>query len=75
MIRYILIILFIYTKVYSQGSNTCTGAAANPVTLPFFTNNQTTCGDLNDYTGSNPCIFTTTGNYYGGQDWLYKYCS
>lgn len=73
MIRYILIILLIYTKVYSQGSNTCTGAAANPVTLPFFTNNQTTCGDLNDYTGSNPCIFTTTGNYYGGQDWLYSF--
>ncbi len=73
MIRYILIILLIYTKVYSQGSNTCTGAAANPVTLPFFTNNQTTCGDLNDYTGSNPCIFTATGNYYGGQDWLYSF--
>lgn len=73
MIKYILIILFIYTKVYSQGSNTCTGAAANLVTLPFFTNNQTTCGDLNDYTGNNPCIFTTTGNYYGGQDWLYSF--
>ena len=73
MIRYILIILLIYTKVYSQGSNTCIGAAANPITLPFFGNNQSTCGDGNDYTGNNPCIFTATGNYYGGQDWLYSF--
>ena len=73
MFKYVLIILFIYTKVYSQGSNTCTGAVSNPITLPFFTNNQTTCGDLNDYTGSNPCIATTAGNYYGGQDWLYSF--
>jgi hypothetical protein len=73
MIKYVLIILLIYTKVYSQGSNTCAGAAANPITLPFFGNNQSTCGDSNDYTGNNPCIFTATGNYYGGQDWIYSF--
>ena len=73
MIKYVIIILFIYTKVYSQGSNTCAGAAANPITLPFFGNNQSTCGDGNDYTGNNPCIFTATGNYYGGQDWMYSF--
>ena len=73
MIKYVVFILLICSKVYSQGSNTCVGAAANPVTLPFFTNNQTTCGDLNDYTGGNPCIATTAGNYYGGQDWLYSF--
>lgn len=73
MIKYILIILFIYSKVYSQGSNTCAGAAANPITLPFFGNNQSTCGDVNNYTGANPCIATTTGNYYGGEDWIYSF--
>ena len=73
MIKYVLIILLIYTKVYSQGSNTCAGAAANPITLPFFGNNQSTCGNVNNYTGANPCIFTTTGNYYGGEDWMYSF--
>lgn len=73
MIKYVVFILLICSKVYSQGSNTCAGAAANPVSLPFFTNNATTCGDLNDYVGANPCIFTATGNYYGGQDWLYSF--
>jgi hypothetical protein len=73
MFKYVLIILFIYTKVYSQGSNTCAGAAANPITLPFFANNQSTCGDGNDYTGTNPCITTPNGTYYGGQDWIYSF--
>jgi len=73
-LRLLVYILFLFSiKLSAQGSNTCIGAAANPVTLPFFGNNQSTCGDGNDYTGSNPCIFTTTGNYYGGQDWLYSF--
>jgi len=69
MFKYLLlfITLFAYSKLSAQGSNTCAGAAANPITLPFFGNNQSTCGDGNDYTGNNPCIFTATGNYYGGQ--------
>jgi hypothetical protein len=75
MFKYLLlfITLFAYSKLSAQGSNTCAGAAANPITLPFFGNNQSTCGDGNDYTGNNPCIFTATGNYYGGQDWLYSF--
>jgi len=75
MFKYLLlfITLFAYSKLGAQGSNTCAGAVANPITLPFFTNNQSTCGDLNDYTGGNPCIATMTGNYYGGQDWLYSF--
>lgn len=70
---FIYVLLIVSIKANSQGANTCAGAAANPVTLPFFTNNATTCGDLNDYVGANPCIFTATGNYYGGQDWLYSF--
>lgn len=60
-----------WTSVYGQGSNTCAGASATPMALPFNLNNQSTCGDGNDYTGSNGCVTTTLGNYYGGQDWLY----
>jgi len=71
LILYILILNAL--KLNAQGSNTCAGAAANPITLPFFANNQSTCGDGNDYTGANSCITTTTGNYYGGQDWLYSF--
>jgi hypothetical protein len=75
MFKYLLlfITLFAYSKLGAQGSNTCAGAVANPITLPFFGNNQSTCGDGNDYTGANPCIATSTGNYYGGQDWLYSF--
>jgi hypothetical protein len=74
-IKYIFLfcITLISLNIFGQGSNTCLGAAANQVTLPFFTNNQSTCGDLNDYSGLNACATTTSGNYYGGQDWLYSF--
>jgi hypothetical protein len=74
-VRYILIAFFIliYAKLNAQGSNTCAGAASNPIVFPFFSNNQSTCGDLNDYTGANACASPTSGSYYGGQDWLYSF--
>ena len=58
MFKYLLlfITLFAYSKLGAQGSNTCAGAVANPITFPFFANNQSTCGDLNDYTGINGCV-------------------
>jgi len=65
--------LLIYSDLSGQGSNTCAGAASNQITLPFFTNNQTTCGDLNDYNGLNACVVPNTGNNYGGQDWIYSF--
>lgn len=59
--------------ISAQGSNTCAGASATQISLPFSLNNQSTCGDGNDYTGQNGCVTSTTGNYYGGQDWLYAF--
>ena len=76
MFKYFIIsfLLLLNLVVYSQGSNTCTGSQANQVTLPFFGNNQSLCGDLNDYNGLNACATATGGgNYYGGQDWLYSF--
>ena len=70
---FLFIIILINHNIFGQGSNTCLGASANQVNLPFFTNNQSTCGDLNDYTGLNACATPTSGNYYGGQDWLYSF--
>lgn len=64
---------FTQTMLHAQGSNTCAGAAANQISLPFFGNNQSLCGDLNDYSGGNACALTQNGNYYGGQDWLYSF--
>jgi gliding motility-associated-like protein len=69
----ILITVLQVSLLQAQGSNTCNGAAASPINLPFFANNQSTCGDLNDYTGSNGCAIPNSGNYYGGQDWLYSF--
>jgi gliding motility-associated-like protein len=58
--------------LFSQGGNTCNDALANPIQLPFFTNNQTLCGNLNDYNGANSCLANTVnGNPFGGQDWMY----
>lgn len=75
--KWIGLVLFVWfclcSKLYSQGSNTCAGAAANPVNLPFFGNNQSTCGDGNDYTGLNACATPNTGSYYGAQDWIYSF--
>lgn len=70
--------LFIFASLFqtvlrAQGSNTCAGAATNQISLPFFANNQSLCGDLNDYSGANACAVTSNGNYYGGQDWLYSF--
>jgi gliding motility-associated-like protein len=59
--------------LYAQGSNTCAGAAASPITLPFTANNQSTCGDGNDYTGTNACNTASFGNNYGGADWIYAF--
>ena len=72
--KFILFLLFLIPfELIGQGSNTCAGAAANQITLPFFTNNQSTCGDLNDYNGVNACAIPNSGNYYGGQDWIYSF--
>ncbi len=71
--RYISLVLIFCSKLSAQGSNTCVGAAANPIGFPFFANNQSTCGDINDYIGLNACATPTSGNYYGGQDWLYSF--
>ena len=57
----------------AQGANTCAGASANPISLPFSANNQSLCGDVNDYTGANACAVPNSGNYYGGQDWIYSF--
>jgi len=76
MFKYFIVIFFLLVSQcsYSQGSNTCAGAQSNQVTLPFFGNNQSLCGDLNDYNGLNACATPTGGgNYYGGQDWLYSF--
>jgi hypothetical protein len=73
ILRFILLLTFVVPlKSFGQGSNTCAGAAVNQITLPFFTNNQSTCGDLNDYNGINACAVPNSGNYYGGQDWIYS---
>ena len=76
MFKYFIIsfLLLLNLVVYSQGSNTCAGSQANQVTLPFVGNNQSLCGDVNDYNGLNACATPTGGgNYYGGQDWLYSF--
>ena len=58
--------------LFSQGGNTCNDALSNPIQLPFFTNNQTLCGDINDYNGANSCLANTVnGTPFGGQDWIY----
>lgn len=71
----ILVFLLLYSgQASAQGSNTCTGALANQVSIPYSLNNQSTCGDGNDYTGSNGCIPANGwSNPYGGQDWLYAF--
>ena len=73
IIACIVAIICLVDFVSAQGSNTCAGASATQVSLPFSLNNQSTCGDGNDYTGQNGCVTSTTGNYYGGQDWLYAF--
>ena len=69
----LLMLLVIWSiRLQAQGGNSCATSSASPISLPFFTNNQTLCGDNNDYNGSNACLSNTGwGNPYGGQDWLY----
>jgi gliding motility-associated-like protein len=69
----IVLAVIFHTGLRSQGSNTCIGAGASQVSLPFFANNQSTCGDANDYTGANGCAVPNSGSYYGGHDWLYSF--
>ncbi len=67
-----LLLVFWSTAIWAQGGNTCVTSQASPIALPFFTNNQTLCGDVNDYNGANACLSNTGwGNPYGGQDWFY----
>lgn len=73
IIAFIVTIFCLSGIASAQGGNTCVTAAGTPINLPFTANNQSTCGDLNDYNGQNACVTTTTGNYYGGQDWLYAF--
>ena len=73
-----LLVLFIFClftgDVNAQGGNTCTTAQAAPLTLPFTLDNQTTCGDGNDYTGANGCLAVNGwANPYGGQDWYFAF--
>ncbi len=69
----ILALICLTDYLSAQGSNTCVGATASQISLPFSANNQSTCGDVNDFNGQNACVTSTTGNYYGGQDWLYAF--
>lgn len=71
-----LIVLFCTTLsllLAAQGGNTCANASSAPLSIPFNLNNQSTCGDGNDYTGVNGCLPASWGNAYGGQDWLYSF--
>jgi len=71
-IIWVLLLVLRSADVWSQGGNTCITSEANPISLPFFTNNQTLCGDGNDYTGTNGCLSASGfSNPYGGQDWFY----
>ncbi|MCC7332289.1 MAG: gliding motility-associated C-terminal domain-containing protein [Flavobacteriales bacterium] len=72
-----LIALFIgigilVAKTYSQGSGTCAGAAASPITLPFSASNQSTCGMGNTYTGNNT-IVCGNGIYLDGENTVYAF--
>jgi gliding motility-associated-like protein len=69
-----LLLLLISGLAKGQGSNSCAGALAGQVSIPFSVSGQSTCGDGNDYTGQNGCL-TSNGwsNPYGGQDWLYAF--
>ncbi len=73
IIAFTVAILSLSGLVSAQGGNTCVTATGTPINLPFTANNQSTCGDINDYNGQNACVSSTTGNYYGGQDWLYAF--
>jgi gliding motility-associated-like protein len=72
---HIMLFLLIYCgQASAQGSNTCAGAIANQITIPNSFTNQSTCGDGNDYTGTNGCLPSNGwSNPYGGQDWLYAF--
>jgi gliding motility-associated-like protein len=60
-------------KAFSQGGNTCAAAQAAPITLNTAYPAQTTCGQINDYTGTASTCMTTT--YYTAQDWFYYFCA
>ncbi|MEX1187642.1 MAG: PKD domain-containing protein [Bacteroidia bacterium] len=61
------------SEAIAQGGNTCASAGSAPLSLPFNLNNQSTCGDGNDYTGANGCLASGWGNPYGGQDWYFSF--
>ncbi len=74
MLHVSLIALTLSAKsLWAQGSNTCSGAAAAQISLPFSALNQSTCGDGNDYNGNNACVPNSFGNNFGGADWIYAF--
>ncbi len=70
---FVLLCTILCLQVIAQGGNTCPDASSAPLNIPFNLNNQSTCGDGNDYTGANGCLPASWGNAYGGQDWLYSF--
>ncbi|MEW6469697.1 MAG: PKD domain-containing protein [Bacteroidota bacterium] len=69
----LLTALFGGTSAFAQGGNTCAAAAAAPLTIPGTWAAQSTCGDANDYTGTNSTCIPTT--YYNAMDWFYYFCA
>lgn len=72
-ITWLIVLSLSAISAFGQGSNTCAGAAAAQLSLPFTANNQSTCGDGNDYNGANACAVATWGNNFGGADWIYAF--
>lgn len=68
----IIFLLFLNFVGYSQGSNDCAAALANPVSLPFNLNNFNLCGQGNDLNGPFSCAQSPNNNPYGGQDYLFS---
>ena len=66
--------LTIHANVFAQGGNTCAGAAASPITIPF-SSTGTLCAatTTNDYNlvGAACMDFLNTQ----GPDWLYYFCA
>ncbi|MEW6469710.1 MAG: PKD domain-containing protein, partial [Bacteroidota bacterium] len=68
-----LISLAGFNRIFAQGGNTCAAASSAPLTIPGTWAGQSTCGDVNDYTGvGSTCISSI---YYNAQDWYYYFCA
>lgn len=66
---YLVLCIFLSSKIYSQGGDNAAAAAASPITLPFSASG-TTCGKVNNY---NP--LSLYGITPDGRDWLYYFCA